>query len=170
MKKFFLISWIFCIGIFPPPIYSSDIDRESELFLAEIFSDSLPFPEVLWIDREMKSCIENILGHKISYFRLKYWKLSKGSVWILSEKSKTKPLKLGIVIKNERVHHLKVLGSLEREGQAVKSTYFLNQFIGRKITRKKLLDLEIDSVSGATVSSNVIIRIVRVALYMNSHI
>lgn len=138
-------------------------------FVKMSFKDQAPYPKVIWLKDDLKNQIENILSHKYSGLRIRYWKKDQRSVWILDEIGKTRPITTGIVIDKNRISQIKVLVFRESRGWEVRHPFFTKQFIDATLIDNNQLDKTIDGISGATLSVRALTKLARVALLLNQH-
>ena len=140
-------------------------------FLIETFEINIPESSTLWIGKEKKAVIENILQHKARFIRVRYWQKGLTTAWVLNEVGKEKPITVGIVIHNKKIQRLKVLAFRESRGWEVRHNFFTQQFkhIGLNSESDDYqLDKPIDGISGATLSVRALRKIARIALYLES--
>lgn len=138
-------------------------------FVKISFKNQAPDPKVIWLKDDLKNKIEDILSHKYSSLRIRYWKKAQRSVWILDEIGKTKPITTGIVIDKNRISQIKVLVFRESRGWEVRHPFFTKQFIDATLIDNNHLDKNIDGISGATLSVRALTKLARVALLLNLH-
>jgi len=143
---------------------------EPSKFIDESFSGQTPSPKVIWIKKDLKNQIEDILAHKYKSLRVRYWKKEERSVWILEEIGKTKSITTGIVIDKDKINQIKVLVFRESRGWEVRHPFFTKQFIDIGLSNNNKLTKKIDGISGATLSVRALTKLARVALLLNQHI
>lgn len=139
-------------------------------FVQQSFHSQSPKPQVIWLDDNIRQQVEEILAHKYSARRIRYWKKNSRSVWILDEIGKKKPITTGIVIDDNKISQIKVLVFRETRGWEVKFPFFTQQFINARLNGDKKLDRDIDGISGATLSVRALTKLARVALLLNQTI
>jgi len=139
-------------------------------FVQNSFELQPPQPQILWLDDETRSQIEEILAHKYSGRRIRYWKKELRSVWVLEEIGKKKPITTGIIIDNNKISEIKVLVFRETRGWEVKYPFFTQQFIDSRLTADNQLDRPIDSISGATLSVRALTKLARIALLLDKKV
>ena len=154
-----------CSGSFAKGTYQTPAD-----FVHNSFDSQPPQPQVLWLDDELRLQLEEILAHKYSARRIRYWKKDRRSVWVLDEIGKKKPITTGIVIDNDKISQIKVLVFRETRGWEVKYPFFTQQFINRHLDQENRLDQSIDGISGATLSVRALTKLARVALLLNKKV
>lgn len=144
--------------------------QEPDEFVKNSFSGITPPAKIIWLKKDLKKEIENILAHKYKGLRVRYWKKQQRSVWVLEEIGKTKPITAGIVIDKNKISEIKVLIFRESRGWEIRHPFFTKQFIDTKLDKNKKLNKQIDGVSGATLSVRAITKLARIALLLNQHI
>ncbi|MCF6205070.1 MAG: FMN-binding protein [Methylococcaceae bacterium] len=144
--------------------------QSKEQFLLEAFSGTPPKPQILWLKKDLKKAATKILKHKPGFLRIRYWKNSKQSVWIINEIGKTKPITVAIIIKNKKITRLKVLAFRESRGWEVKHTFFTDQFKQNSLNLNLSLSKPIDGISGATLSVRALTKTAQLALFFDSQI
>ena len=102
--------------------------QSREEFLQGIFGSAVPAPKILWITKSIKKKATKILSHRIGFLRTRYWETDGGTVWILDEIGKTKPITVGVVVTNGHIGKVKVLAFRESRGWEVKQEFFTEQF------------------------------------------
>jgi hypothetical protein len=147
---------------------AEDVDQEPQAFINEVFAGKPPAPEVLWITRELRAPITEILGHTPDALRVRYWGVSHRTAWILEEIGKERPITVGLVIDNGRLETVKVLAFRESRGWEVRYPFFTDQFKGTRLTRENELDQSIDGISGATLSVRALKKLARLALLLHN--
>lgn len=144
--------------------------QEPDEFIHESFPDSVPAPKVIWIKKNIKKQIEEILAHNYKRLRVRYWKKNERSAWVLEEIGKTKPITTGIVIDNNKISRIKVLIFRESRGWEVRHPFFTKQFTDIALNQDNKLTQSIDGISGATLSVRALTKLARVALLLNQQI
>jgi len=162
IKKIILLSLL----LFSQLLVAKGIEQSEESFLNEAFADKPPQSRVIWLDREKKQIIEDVLQHPASFIRIRYWRQNSRTAWILDEIGKEKPITVGLIIDNSQIQRLKVLAFRESRGWEVKHDFFTQQFTDAKITDELQLDKTIDGISGATLSVRALKKIAIIALYL----
>lgn len=138
-----------------------------EQFLAEVFGDNTPKPEVFWVTKDIAKQAEKILGHAPNQLRQRYWKSGGKSVWIFDEIGKEEPITAGFVVLAGRISQIRVLTYRESRGGEVRYPVFLKQYQGVELQADNYLNRHIDGISGATLSVNAMNRMARLALYFD---
>jgi len=152
--------------------------QEPADFIKQVFDNDPPKPEVLWLDKELKNKITEILDHKYKALRIRYWsqvgeptkKTVVRTVWILEEIGKEKPITVGIVINNDKIELVKVLVFRESRGWEVRHDFFTNQFKLATLRPDHQLNKSIDNISGATLSVRAVSKLARIALLLDKKI
>lgn len=138
-----------------------------DAFLAEMFDGSAPAPQVLWIQPEVRTQAEAILGHALGVMRLRYWTQAGRCAWILEEIGREQPITVGIVTAAGRIEQLRVLIFRESRGWEVRHSFFTDQFRGAGLDEERQLTSPVDGVSGATLSVSALTRLARLALLLH---
>ena len=143
---------------------------EPEKFLQQVFNGAPPEPKKLWIKKNLKKEIKNILGHDIKVLRLRYWDDNTKRAWILEEIGRDKPITVGLITANGKILDVKVLIFRESRGWEVRYPFFTDQFKDATLTVERNLDRKIDGISGATLSVNALTKLARLALFLDSYV
>ncbi len=140
-----------------------------EAFLAEVFDGAPPAPQVLSLGPAEQSKISAVFGRSFPQSRLRYWRLDGRTAWIFDDIGKEGyvPTTSGFVVSNGVVEHLRVLIYRESRGEQVGEPSFLQKFVGAGPNGTHL-DRKIDSISGATLSVQMMERMARTALELNT--
>ena len=157
--RFGLCIMFLCVSLGNAAVYQT-----SEEFLQEIFGGAIPARKTLWITKPIKRKATKILSHRIGFLRTRYWETDGGTVWILEEIGKTKPITVGVTVINGRIGKIKVLAFRESRGWEVKQEFFTEQFFQAGLNQHLKLDKDIDGISGATLSVRALKKIARLAL------
>jgi len=139
-------------------------------FIDDAFGEQTPNTSTVWVNKEKKRIISDILQHSPAFIRVKYWQHQSKTVWILNEIGKVKPITVGVIINDGEIEQLKVLTFRESRGWEVKHDFFTRQFIGSALAEDKQLNQSIDGISGATLSVRALKKIARIALYLEQQI
>jgi Na+-translocating ferredoxin:NAD+ oxidoreductase RnfG subunit len=150
--------------------YAEQVFEDPNDFINKAFDGKIPESEFLWLKEEQKAKIKKILGHDYSSSRIRYWKNSTRTLWILDEIGKVKPITTGVIIEDGKIKEVKVLIYRESHGWEVCHPFFTNQFVGTEIDKDNKLNKEIDGISGATLSVNALKRMSRLALLFNNYL
>ena len=144
--------------------------QEPDEFINEVFDNKPPKTEVLWLDKDLKQQIVEILDHKYKGLRVRYWRQEKRSAWILDEIGKEKLITTGIVINKGKIELVKVLVFRESRGWEVRHDFFTDQFKHVTLKEDHQLDKTIDNISGATLSVRAVRKLAQIALLLDQHI
>ena len=167
------ICWARCLSVMAlwvvgtPPATATGIYQTPEAFLAEMFGDSAPAPQVLWIQPELRAQAQAILGHPLGVLRLRYWTQAGRFAWVLEEIGREQPITVGIVTAAGRIEQLRVLIFRESRGWEVRHAFFTDQFRGASLDERRQLTPPVDGISGATLSVSALTRLARLALLLH---
>ena len=139
--------------------------QTQEDFIKETFKSEVK-PAVLWLDKSTQDELTQILGHSYPQARLRYWRKDTTSVWVLEEIGKEYPITAGFVINGDSIERAQVLIYRETRGMEIHLPSFLAQFTSNRLAGDKLAN-KVDGISGATMSTNAMIKMARVALTLN---
>jgi len=149
-----------------PVALASDGHIAPQEFLGRVFGGDLPPSDTVWITGEKKEVVEDILGHKPGFLRLRYWGDMDRSAWIVDEIGKTEPITIGVVVSNHEIEEIKVLAFRESRGWEIQYDFFTSQFDGAFMQDRQRLDRSIDGISGATLSVRAMTNVSRLVLYL----
>lgn len=166
MKRILLIIAVF----FFQAASAKEVYQTPEAFLNHAFNGNIPPLSSVWLTKEKKQAITDILQHNPSFIRVKYWQNGSKTAWILDEIGKEKPITVGVIIETGKIQQLKVLSFRESRGWEVKHAFFTRQFDNIGINDKQQLDKPIDGISGATLSVRALKKIARIALYLEQQL
>ncbi len=128
--------------------------------------------KMLWLTKEDKAVVADILSHKFNRLRIRYWQHGDDSVWVLDEVGKEKPITIGVHINlhqgKQQIRQLKVLTFRESRGDEVRHDFYTKQFINASLDNEKRLTQNIDGITGATLSVRATTKIARLALWLNN--
>ncbi|MEZ5278285.1 MAG: FMN-binding protein [Opitutaceae bacterium] len=156
-----------------------DVYLKPEAFLNETFATSPngpPTPSLLWLSRDIRSAVHDILGHDYPALRIRYWRAESvdgagtRTAWILEEIGKVKPITAGLVVRDGALEEVKVLIYRESHGWEVKHPFFTNQFRGAALDKSGRLTQQIDGIAGATLSVDALTRLGRLALVLHDRV
>ncbi len=147
---------------------AAQVFQAPKAFVANSFNGEPPKPQVLWLTTKIQPTVNEILHHDYLKKRVRYWKILQRSVWILQEVGKEKLITFGIVIDQGKLQQINVLEYRESRGSEIRHAFFTDQFMGAKLQENTTLDRHIDGISGATLSVNAMIKMARLALYLDS--
>ena len=166
MKRILLIIAVF----FFEAASAKGVYQTPEAFLNHAFNGNIPPLSSVWLTKEKKQAITDILQHNPSFIRVKYWQNGSKTAWILDEIGKEKPITVGVIVETGKIQQLKVLSFRESRGWEVKHAFFTRQFDNIGINDKQQLDKPIDGISGATLSVRALKKIARIALYLEQQL
>lgn len=140
-----------------------------DVFLAEVFNNSVPAPKMLMLDNASQRKISAVFNRSFPQQRVRYWEDGERTVWIFDDIGKEGyvPTTCGFVINNGVVDVSKVLVYRESRGEQVAEPSFLNQINGSKAAGNSL-DKPIDNITGATLSVIMMKRMARTAITLDS--
>lgn len=146
---------------------ANDVYQQPEDFINEVFAGKPPKLRLLSLIDSARNEIKEILGHDLGVMRLRYWGEDGRTAWILEEIGKEQPITTGIVVNKGKLELLKVLTYRESRGSEVRHPFFTDQFKGATLEKDDELDRSIDGISGATLSTRALTKLVRLALYLH---
>ncbi len=140
-----------------------------EAFLAEVFAGSPPPPQVLNLGGAEQQRIAAVFGRNFPQQRVRYWQQDGRSAWIFDDIGKEGyvPTTCGFVVRDGVLEHLRVLVYRESRGEQVGEKSFLDQLTGARAVGNAL-DRPVDNISGATLSVQMMERMARTALELDS--
>ncbi len=172
MKKWFLHSLI--LLLITSPVFAGGVYQEPADFIKQVFNDNPPKPSVLWLKKDLKKQLDNILDHKYKGMRVRYWQQAdeknRRTAWVLEETGKDKLITAGIVINNAQIEQVKVLVFRESRGWEVRHDFFTDQFNRVRLESNNQLDKHIDNISGATLSVRAVKKMAQIALLLDQTI
>jgi hypothetical protein len=139
-------------------------------FISQSFLNVTPQAKVIWLTKEDRAVVADILQHKYNRMRIRYWQAGNETVWVLSEIGKEKPITMGIHIKNQQINQFKVLTYRESRGDEVRHEFFSKQFTNATLTEDKKLSQNVDGITGATLSVRATKKIARLALWLDAKV
>ncbi len=139
---------------------------ETADYLRAAFSNGEPTPDTLWVTPELRQSVEAALGYGIASLRVRYWHRDRRTAWILDEIGKEQPITVGVVVENDTASMVRVLEFRESRGWEVRYPFFTDQFNDARLDARVEIDPQIDSITGATLSVDAVIRVVRLALFL----
>lgn len=141
-----------------------------EEFLAIAFGENPPAPDTIWITKEHREPLEELIGHRFGSLRVRYWQAGTRTAWILDEIGKEMPITIGVVVDGGAVREVRILEFREIRGWEVRYPFFTDQFRGATLTGDGKLDAHIDGITGATLSVGAVKRVARAALYLHEQV
>lgn len=163
---FFILVWLFST----PCLAAKGVYQTPKAFISNAFVGATPEAKVLWLSEEDKAVIAEILQHKYSRMRIRYWQLGSETVWVLNEVGKEKPITVGVHIKDDRINSFKVLTFRESRGDEVRHDFYSQQFINAKLNKNNQLSLHVDGITGATLSVRATTKVARLALWLDAKV
>ncbi|WP_460240770.1 FMN-binding protein [Aurantivibrio infirmus] len=127
----------------------------------------------LWLNEERKQKVEEILHHKYSSLRVRYWTNGKRTAWVLDEIGKEHPITFGVSVENGQILDVVVLEFRESRGGEIRYPFFTKQFTNASLDQSKSkasLTNSIDGITGATLSVRAAKKIATLALYFHEQI
>ncbi len=171
MKKFFLYSLTLLLsGMITAPAFAGGVYQQPADFIKQVFDDKPPKPSVLWLKKDLKKQLSDILDHKYKGMRIRYWQQNRKTAWVLEETGKDKLITTGIVINEGKIEQVKVLIFRESRGWEVRHDFFTDQFKQIKLKDNNTLSKHIDNISGATLSVRAIRKLAQIALLLDKTI
>lgn len=139
-----------------------------EDFLAKVYGSNVPGISLMPLRGETRKRAEAALGHDYSGMRLRYWQQDGTTAWILDEKSKDRPMTIGIGVNPAgEVKVLELLVYREPRGGEVHQAAFREQYKGLSLTDQDALSAQVDGITGATLSVDAMNRVVAMALVLH---
>ena len=174
MKNLFSILLLSFSLLLSSATLAGGVYQEPVEFINQVFNNAPPKPDVLWLDKELKQQITDILSHKYKGLRIRYWQKNDDtnhlSAWVLEEIGKEKPITTGIFIKNGQIQLVKVLVFRESRGWEVRHDFFTEQFKQAKLNSDHRLNQSINNISGATLSVRAVKKLARIALLLDQKV
>lgn len=149
--------------------FGEDVYLEPEVFIDECLGEDSS-QDVVWLTKEIKDDLANILGRPFKGMRVRYWTNKESTVWVLEEIGKVKLITAGFHVQDDTLQRVEVLIYRESHGWEVRYPFFSKQFKGLKLDKKLRLNGNIDGISGATLSVDAITRLSRAALYLHQKV
>lgn len=162
----FLVVVFLSATLFLSPINAIATTPTLTAFIQNHFSQENAEAGVLWIDGELREKIENILDHRFSSLRVRYWGHGSRTAWVLDEIGKELPITIGVVVSDGKIEEVTILEYRETRGGEVRYPFFTRQFQGLTLATdsKDKLNGHIDGITGATLSVNAVRKIATLAL------
>ena len=152
------------------PVHAGGVYQKPDDFINQVFDGKPPKVAVLWLSKDLKQQITDILDHKYKGLRVRYWQQENRTAWILEEIGKEKPITTGLVINDGQIELVKVLVFRESRGWEVRHDFFTDQFKKAKLVEDNQLDKHIDNISGATLSVRALRKLAQIALLLDQTI
>jgi hypothetical protein len=151
--------------ISPDAFAMESVYQEPVEFLEENLSGCQQ--QVLWLNRNTKTQIEQLIDHPFPGVRIRYCAKEGRTAWILDEIGKTEPITSGIIVNQGRVEQVRVLVFRESRGSEVHRAAFTRQYEDAALDNGNSLDRYIDGITGATMSVSALNRQVKLALLLD---
>ena len=151
-------------------VLAGGVYQKPDDFINQVFDGKPPKVAVLWLSKDLKQQITDILDHKYKGLRVRYWQQENRTAWILEEIGKEKPITTGLVINDGQIELVKVLVFRESRGWEVRHDFFTDQFKKAKLVEDNQLDKHIDNISGATLSVRALRKLAQIALLLDQTI
>lgn len=145
--------------------HADTVYQSQEDFIKETFKEDIK-PAIIWLDKPTQDELAQILGHNYPQARLRYWRKGDTSAWILEEIGKEYPITAGFVVTDDSIQRAQVLIYRETRGMEIHLSSFLAQFKNNKLANDQLAN-KIDGIAGATMSTDAMVKMARVALTLN---
>lgn len=136
-------------------------------FLAQVFAEDPPPPEVAWLDQDARARAEAVSGEDPG-FRRRYWQRGGTTAWVIDVIGRDHPITVGVAVNDAGIQLLRVLIYRESRGWEVRHEFFTRQFDGAALKDDRL-DRRIDGITGATLSVDALQRAARLALWLHRH-
>lgn len=149
--------------------WATETYQTPQAFLQQTFQTQ-PTPNVIWLTQDIKTDIKKIMNKPWGTLRIRYWQQGPKTAWILEDIGKHKPITTGIVINNNKIETIKVLIYRENYGSEIRHPRFTRQFTQTTLDENLGLTQNIDGITGATLSTNAMKRLARLALYLTKKI
>jgi len=153
-----------------PPALAEDVYKAPESFLEDAFEGAPPKPEALWLTGDTRAAAETIMNRKLNQLRMRYWRKTARTAWILEEVGKERPITAGFVVEAGKLKAVQVLIYRESRGWEIRYPYFRDQFLDARLTEERRLSRDIDNISGATLSVRAMRRMARLALFLHEQV
>lgn len=141
--------------------------QQTKSFITEAFESVPEKPDVLWVTGELKTAVRKILTAPPYPLRYRYWRKGNRTAWILEDVGKVLPITTGIIIEDDKLVDIRVLVYRESHGSEIRYTSFTKQFTHAQLTKENKLSKPINGISGASLSTNSMKRMSRLALLLH---
>ena len=84
---FFIIFLLASVSVLAKGQYMS-----TEQFIQHAFNGEAAKMKVLWLNKEDKATVADIMKHPVNMFRVRYWQHQEQTAWVLNEIGKEKPI------------------------------------------------------------------------------
>lgn len=143
---------------------------KSKDYISSRFGVEAIKPRILWVTKDIRPGVIKILRRSNFPLRYRYYKKDRRTVWILNEIGKTMPITTAVTIENDIIIDLTVLTYRESHGAEIRFPAYTNQFHNARLTEKMGLSKSINGISGATLSTNAMKKVGRLALFLHSKV
>ena len=150
-------------------VNATGVYLEPDQFISDVFNQDVPKVSRIWLKRDLRNKVEDILEDAFPTFRVRYWGREMRTAWILETIGKYEPITVGIVVNQHKIETIKILIFRETRGYEVRHPFFTRQFDDAILNGADKLDRHIDGISGATLSVNAVSRLARIALLLHQH-
>jgi len=137
-------------------------------YISAAFAGQPAVQGILWITRDIKPGVTKILQRKNFPLRYRYHRMGNRTVWILNEIGKVMPITTGITIEEDKIIDLTVLTYRESHGSEIRFPAYSNQYNAVQLNKNLRLSKAINGISGATLSTNAMKKVSRLALYLHN--
>ena len=149
-------------------LLADEIYQKPRDFIKEVFTDVRPLSHTLWVTRDRRQAVEDILGERPKSLRVRFWEHGTRTAWILEATGKDRPITAGVVVNQGKIEQIKILIFRESRGWEVRHSFFTDQFKGARLSKEYVLTRDIDGISGATLSVRAVTAMARLALYYHA--
>jgi len=160
------VAVLLVVGCLSSLAAADTVYQKPDDFLRETFGATPPASQFIWLDTKLQQSLTQVLGHAYPQLRIRYWRNSGRTVWILDEIGKEFPITAGFVVADDKIAIARVLIYRETRGDEIHISAFLKQFVGLHIVDDKL-DGRVDGITGATLSVNAMKNMAHAALLLN---
>ena len=162
-------SFALLFGLLSFELQAKNVYQQPEDFIKEVFAGESPEVKRLWLKKELKPKVKDILGHDPDLLRYRYWHDKQRTAWILEEIGKTEPITLGFVINKGVIEIIRVLIFRESRGWEIRHPFFTDQYKNAGLDSDLELTRQINGISGATLSVSAANKLARLALLLHQH-
>ena len=137
-------------------------------FVEAVFNPGRPSMRVLSLDANQREQAQAVRGLPFDRTKVLYWTDGERTAWVLNEIGKTKPITIGIVVRNQTIESVQVLAFRESRGGEVRYGFFTDQFSGLSLQMDRRLSGTVDGITGATLSVRAVKTAARLALWLDA--
>ncbi len=168
LRRFLLLFALYLVSVNANAFELYKTFQTPELFLQEAFDGSPPEASVLYLKDTDQRAISAVFQRSFPQQRLRYWQKDGRSAWIFDDIGKEGyvPTTCGFIVSDGAVEQAKVLVYRESRGEQVAEPSFLQQLMGGRAAGATL-DREVDNITGATLSVQMMVRMARTALELD---